>query len=85
MRGHMTGLNVRTPISARRLVGGIRGRFYTVELRALSFVKEAVRKEIRVSLLMEFLSVGFILLVIELTYVKIFTIVAVAFVSLPTP
>lgn len=66
----MIGRSVRTLIQARRLAGEIRGSIITLVRRALTFEKVAVRKAIRASLRMVFLSVGFILLVTGLSHVR---------------
>lgn len=56
--GRMTGPTVRTLIQRKKLAAEIPGDTVTPELRALSSVKETVRKETVVSLLTAFSSAG---------------------------
>lgn len=82
MGGLMTGPSVRTPIPVKKLVGGIRGSIIIRVLHARIFVKGTAGKEIHVSSLMGFLSVGFTRLVTGLNRVKMGRVVVVGFVSL---
>jgi|APAra0007618328_1042625.scaffolds.fasta_scaffold22227_2 hypothetical protein len=66
----MIGRSVRSHIPEKKLDDVIRESFITPAPLVLSFVKEVVEEVIRVSSLMEFSSVGSILLVTVLSRVK---------------
>lgn len=81
MVGHMTGPSVRTLILGRRLAVGTLAGIITPVRLALTFARVDARKVTRVSLLMEFLSAGFIRLDIEPSHVRMVQLVAAGCVS----
>ena len=84
MAGAMTGRSVRTLTPEKRLAGEIRRSTITPGRLVRSSEKAVARKETLASLLTEFSSVGFILLVTGLSRVKTAVDVAGKFVSLLT-
>ena len=80
MAGHMTGLSVRTPTRVRRREEETRESSITLEMHALIFARETVKKGIPVSLLMAFLSVGSTLLVTVPSHAKTVPVVKEGFV-----
>ena len=80
----MTGPSVRTHTRVRRLREETRESSITLEMLALIFVRETVKKGIPVSLLMAFLSVGSTLLVTVPSHAKTVPVVKEGFVFLLT-
>lgn len=81
MVGHMTGPNVRTLIPERKLAVETHAGIITLVRLAQTFAKVGARKGTPVSLLMEFLSVGFIRLDIVPNHARMVQHVAAGCVS----
>lgn len=81
----MTGRSVRTLIPVRKLAGGIQESIITQVLLVLIFVKVSVKKVMHVSTLTAYLSVGYTLLAIVRSLVKMGPTAAGASASSLTP